>query len=274
MPCILDIVMHTSSAKTADLQIPFFADREAAILQYLPQIRCVALKICAKLPACVDANDLIGDGVLGLLDALEKYDPARGVSFKTYAQYRIRGAILDNLRKQDWTSRSVRQNSRKLMSTRQSIEMLLGRAPTEEELANAMDISLGKLYELMERVSGMKLSSLSERECSDNGDPDQKSYGEDPSNPSDPFANFLQSEIRRLLAAAIDDLPDRERTIISLYYFEDFTTAEIAQSFNLHRSRISQIHSRAITKLRARLAALAGPNYYEGHTGHGDSHYY
>jgi RNA polymerase sigma factor for flagellar operon FliA len=262
----MDIFMRTSSAKTAALQITSIADREGVILKHLPQIRCVARKICAKLPTFIDANDLIGDGVLGLLDAVEKYDPGRGVSFKTYAQYRIRGAMLDNLRNQDWTPRSVRQKSRKLVSTRQSIEMLLGRAPTEEEMANAMDISLGKLHELMEKVSGMKMRSLSEPKFSDHGAPDQMPSKEDPSNLSDPFSNLFQSEIRCLLAAAIDYLPDRERTIISLYYYEDLTMAEIGQCLNLNGSRISQIHSRAMMMLRTRLGALSGPDNCEQHT--------
>jgi RNA polymerase sigma factor for flagellar operon FliA len=265
--------MQTSLAMTAALPIPSIADRETVILEHLPQIRCVALKICARLPTCIDANDLIGYGVLGLLDAVEKYDPARGVSFRTYAQYRIRGAMLDSLRNQDWTSRSVRQNSKKLMSTRQSIEMTLGRVPTEEEVANAMDISLEKLHELLEKVSGMKMISLSARELSDNENPNQTARSEDSSNPSDPFANLLQSEIRCLLAAAIDDLPDRERTIISLYYYEDFTMAEIAKSLNLNGSRISQIHSRAMIKLRARLTVVAGQNNCEGHTEHANTNY-
>jgi RNA polymerase sigma factor FliA len=272
MLCIMDVFMKTPSVKSAALQTPSMADREGVILKHLPQIRCMALKICAKLPTCIDANDLIGDGVLGLLDAVEKYDPARGVSFKTYAQYRIRGAILDNLRSQDWTSRSLRQKSRKLMSTRQSIEMLLGRAPTEEEVANAMDISLEKLYELMEKISGMKISSLSEPAFYDNGGPDQMTLMEDQSNLSDPFSNLFQSEIRRHLASAIDNLPDRERTIISLYYYEDFTMAEIGQCLNLNRSRISQIHSRAMMKLRTGLCGLAGPNCKE-HTESGYANY-
>jgi RNA polymerase sigma factor FliA len=273
MLCIMDVFMKTSSAKTAALQIPSMEDRDAVILKHLPQIRCVALKICAKLPTCIDANDLIGDGVLGLLDAVEKYNPARGVSFQTYAQYRIRGAILDNLRSQDWTSRSVRQKSRKLISTKQSIEMLLGRAPTEEEVANAMDISLGKLHELMEKVSGMKISSLSEPAFSDNSVPDQMPSRKDQSNISDPFSNLLQSEIRCHLASAIDDLPDRERTIISLYYYEDFTMAEIGQCLNLNGSRISQIHSRAMMRLRTRLCALAEPNNCKEHTESGYANY-
>jgi RNA polymerase sigma factor FliA len=270
---IMDMFMQTSSAKTAALQTPSIADREAVILEHLPQIRCVALKICAKLPACIDANDLIGDGVLGLLDAVEKYDPTRDVSFKTYAQYRIRGAILDSLRSQDWISRSARHKSRKLISTRQSIEMLLGRAPTDEEVADAMDISLGKLHELMEKVSGMKMRSLSEPAFSDDRVPDAMPSKADPSNLSDPFSSLLQSEIRRHLASAIDDLPDRERAIISLYYYEDFTMAEIGQCLNLNGSRISQIHSRAMMKLRTRLCALARPSNCEEHTESGYADY-
>jgi RNA polymerase sigma factor FliA len=270
---IIGVFMKASEAKTASLQFPYMTDRDNIILKHLSQIRCVAHKICAKLPACIDANDLIGDGVLGLLDAVDKYDPARGVSFKTYAQYRIRGAILDSLRSQDWMSRSVRQKSRKLMSTRQSIELLLGRAPTDEEVADAMDISLGKLHELMEKVSGTKLDSLSEPAFSDNGIADPKSTKADSSNLADPFSHLLQSEIRYYLASAIDDLPDRERTIISLYYYEDFTMAEIGHCLNLNRSRISQIHSRAMMKLRTSLRTLGGPNNCEEHTESGHANY-
>jgi RNA polymerase sigma factor FliA len=250
--------MQTASARAATLQDPPFADRETLILKHLPQIKIVALKLCARLHASVDANDLISDGVLGLLDAADKFNPALGVSFRTYAQYRIRGAILDNLRNQDWTPRSMRQKSRKLASTRQSMEMTLGRAPTEEELARAMDLSLEKLYELVEKISGMRMQSLSDQALSEGGGCDRIAPRENASNAEDPFTNLFQSEIRYLLAAAIASLPDRERTVISLHYYEDLTMAGIAESFKLDPSRISQLHSRAIMMLRSKLLASAG----------------
>jgi RNA polymerase sigma factor for flagellar operon FliA len=254
---IRDVHMQTSIASALPLQVPSFLDRDAVIFEHLPQIKCVAVKICSKLPASVDANDLIGDGVLGLLDAVEKFDPARGVSFKTYAQYRIRGAILDSLRNQDWTSRSMRRKSRRLESTRQSTERLLGRAPTQEELARAMNLQLGKLHELMNKINGMKMSSLSDPFFEESGLHDPVAGIEDSSSPENPFTYLLQSEIRSLFVAAIDDLPDRERTIISLYYYDDFTMAEIAKILHLNPSRISQIHTRAMTILRSKLVALA-----------------
>ncbi len=257
MLCLRDVHMQTSTASALALQVPSFVDRDAIILEHLPQVRCIANKICATLPASVDANDLIGDGVLGLLDAVEKFDPARGVSFKTYAQYRIRGAILDNLRNQDWTPRSMRLKSRMLSSTKQTMEMLLGRAPTQEEMAHAMNLPLAKLHELMEKINTMKMDSLSDPLLAESGARDQVVGREDSSSLKDPFTNLLQSEIRSLFVAAIESLPDRERTIISLYYYDEFTMADIAQLLHLNPSRISQIHIRAMTKLRSKLMALA-----------------
>jgi RNA polymerase sigma factor for flagellar operon FliA len=248
--------MQSSSVRATAVQISPGADRETVILEHMPQIKRVAHRICAKLPSYIDADDLISDGVLGLLDSVDKFDPSRGVSFKTYAEYRIRGAILDNLRNQDWVSRSMRTKSRQFASTQQTMEMLNGRKPTNEEMADAMHISIEKLHELIKDIGAMKMDSLSDPVLSEGETGNQAPLIEGRTNPADQFTNLLKSEVRDLLAAAIDELSDREKTIILLYYYEDRTMVEIGETLAINGSRVSQIHSQAMFKLRTKLIAL------------------
>ncbi len=229
-------------------------DRDALIEATLPQVKFIADRLAARLPPSVDRDDLYGAGVLGLLDAVEKFDPARGVLFKTYAEMRVRGAMLDSLRMLDWAPRSMRRRAREVEAAFQRIQQERGRAATEEEVAAALGISVHEFQSLMSELRGLSITSL-------DGDENDES-GPSPRMVSDalahtPAALFERVESRAKLAEAIDALPERERQVVSLYYVEELTMREIGLVIGVTESRVSQIHTQAVLRLRASLAHLS-----------------
>jgi RNA polymerase sigma factor for flagellar operon FliA len=224
----------------------------------------VAGRISVNLPPNVELNDLINDGILGLIDAIEKYDDARGVKFETYAITRINGAILDALRSLDWVPRAVRQRARELERAYQELEATLGRVPTEEELAGKLGISIKELDTLMQRVRGTAVLSLEEFL------PNEKGYEiplvdtlKDADN--DVTSAVEAREVRSALVTAVEELPPQERTVISLYYFDGLTLKEIKSALNVSESRVSQIHAQAVIHLRQKLRELRSDlGYREG----------
>jgi RNA polymerase sigma factor for flagellar operon FliA len=219
-------------------------DRDRLVQETLPLVQRVALTIGSRLPHTVEMSDLTQAGVLGLLDAADKFDSAKGVRFATYAELRIRGAILDSLRSLDWVPRSLRRQRRELQSAESRLEARLGREPSDEELALAMELSLAALRAKRERVRRSEIAS---------GTPESfdrvVALTIDPSSP-DPQELLERREIEQLLARAIEKLPARERLVLTLYYHEELTMKEVGGVLGVNESRVSQIHSKAVEKLR------------------------
>lgn len=231
--------------------------RDDLILEHLPQIKYIAHRISAKLPAHVELNDLVSAGVLGLLDAVEKFDPSRGVKFKTYAELRIKGAILDSLRNLDWAPRSLRKRSKDLERAYQELEHRLGRPATEKEVCDELGITLDEFFELVDQIRGLNLGSfheMSSPEDQRNSEPLVK-YIPDVSQ-RDPFFAFHKSEIRNLLAGVIDALPRKERLVVSLYYYDELTMKNIGKVLGVNESRVSQLHTKAMMRLRTKLRKI------------------
>jgi len=237
------------------------SQRETLILEHMPQIKYIAQRISTKLPSHVELNDLIGTGVLGLLDAIEKFDPNRGVKFKTYAELRIKGAILDSLRNLDWAPRSLRKKSKDLEKVYHDLEQRFGRPATDKEICEEMQISLDEFYELVDQIKGLNLGSFQEVAGQDddkNGEPLVKYVPDAPQ--ADPFFMFQKSEVKGILGTAIDTLPKKERLVISLYYFDELTMKEIGKVLGVNESRVSQLHTKAMLRLRSKLRKMNDQN--------------
>ncbi len=222
-------------------------DRDRLVRETLPLVARVAGAIGARLPHSVEICDLTQAGVLGLLDAAAKFDRAKGVRFRTYAELRIRGAILDSLRSLDWVPRSLRRQRRELQRAESRLEAKLGRSPSDEELASEMELSLDDLEAARERVRRVEVASFG-AESFDR----VAAQTVDPLSPN-PHELLERSEIESLLARAIEKLPARERLVLTLYYHEELTMKEVGGILGVNESRVSQIHSKAVSKLRIRL---------------------
>lgn len=232
-------------------------NREEVIKQYSPMIKYVANRIAMRLPPHIEVDDLISVGVLGLIDAITKYDPTRGAKFKTYAEFRVRGAILDELRSMDWVPRSVRQKASNVDSVVQKLQSKLGRPPEDEEVAGEMGISLDQFFDTLNETKSMPVLSLE-------GLGIAKETGEQQSlldclagkGDTDPQTQIRLNELKEIIAQAIDTLPEQARLMISLYYYEELTMKEIGAVLDVTESRVSQIHSKAVFKLCTELKAL------------------
>jgi RNA polymerase sigma factor for flagellar operon FliA len=230
--------------------------REQLLLEHLPSVRFIARRIHQGLPQHVELEDLISAGTIGLIDAFNKFDAAKNVKFKSYAQFRIRGAILDSLRELDWGPRELRRKGRAVDETVRSLTMHLGRAPSESEVAEHMELSLAEYQQLVGDIKSLEIGTLHAERNEDAGD-EEMEYLAAPAEES-PLAVCLKGERRSKLADAIDELPDRERTVLSLYYVEELTMKEIGEVLGVVESRVSQIHSAAISHLRSVLGPQQG----------------
>ncbi len=222
------------------------------ILTYLPLVRTVARRLHRSFPQHVELDDLISAGTLGLLDAAAKYQPGRDASFKGYAQVRIRGAILDSLRELDWGTRDLRRRGREIQKAIASCERRLGRAPEESEIAAELNISLSALRDSLGDLNQLEVGSL-HVECGAESEEQAISFVADPSEPGALF-HCMRGELRHSLAAAIEELPERERLVITLSYHEELTLKEIGFVLGVVESRVSQLRSSAVLRLRAALA--------------------
>lgn len=229
--------------------------REEIVHKYLPLVKYVAGKISVNLPSHVEINDLINEGILGLIDAISKYDDSRGVKFETYATTRISGAILDALRAMDWVPRAVRQKARELERVFATLENEIGRVPEDEEIAKAMGLKLKEYHTLLLKVRGTSILSLEEFLPNEKGH-DVSLLDTLKDNGPDPTHQVESAEIKSALAQAVESLPQQERTVISLYYFEGLTLKDIKSVLNVSESRVSQIHAQAVIRLRSKLKAL------------------
>jgi RNA polymerase sigma factor for flagellar operon FliA len=226
-------------------------ERERLILEHLPQVRLIARRIHERLPESVNLEDLISTGTIGLIAAIDRFDPGHNVKLKTYAEYKIRGAILDSLRGLDWAPRQQRRRTKQIEAAIASAEQRLHRAPTEEEIALELKLTLDEYHEWLVDIRGVNLGSLETSAPDDDSRNLLKYISDDEENW--PSRLLERSELRRVLAEAIEKMPRTERIVISLYYHEELTLREIAKVINLHESRISQLKSQAILRLRSYL---------------------
>ncbi len=212
-------------------------------------------RIAVRLPSHIEAEDLHSVGVIGLIDAAKKFDPKRGNKFSTYAAFRIKGEILDQLRSMDWVSRSTRRKSHKLERAYAEVEQILGRAAHGEEVANFLDIAVDEFYALESQAEAVGVVSL-DGTRGHSGDRETGTLGEIVEDPKseNPFAALHQSQSAGIVSAAVKALPDRERMVVSLYYYEDLNMKEIGGILGVSESRVCQIHTKAATTLRAKLS--------------------
>ena len=232
-------------------------NREEVIKRYSPMIKYVANRIAMRLPPHIDVDDLISVGVLGLMDAISKYDSTRGAKFKTYAEFRVRGAILDELRSLDWVPRSIRQKASQVDKVVQELQAKLSRSPEDEEVAKEMGLNLDQFHDTLNETKSMPVFSLEDLGLA-------KDSGEQQSlldclagkADADPQTQIRLVELKEIIAKAIDGLPEKERLMVSLYYYEELTMKEIGAVLEITESRVSQIHSKAVYRLRTKLKAI------------------
>jgi RNA polymerase sigma factor for flagellar operon FliA len=231
-------------------------EQERVLLEHLPIVRFLARRIHERLPQHVDIEDLVSAGVVGLMDAFAKFDPAKKVQFRSYAQFRIRGAILDSLRTLDWSPRELRRKGRAVEEAIRVITARLGRAPGENEIAAEMSMSLDEYQQLLGDLKGLEIGTL-HVEHNENSGEEELAYV--PGKPEDdPLFHCLRGELEERLTDAIAHLPDRERLVMTLYYYEEMTMREIGLALGVVESRVSQVHASAVVHLRAALRDLAG----------------
>lgn len=224
-------------------------ERENLITSHLSKVKYIADRMAAKLPPSVEWDDLYGAGVVGLIDAVERFDASRGIAFTTFAEMRVRGAILDNLRSLDWASRNTRKRSREIQAAYAHVEQEKGACASEEEIAGYMKISLTELREILQDLRGLSVLDLDERD----EETGLSAIDTVKDSAADAFEQLEEKQTRRNLAKAIDKLPERERQVVALYYLEELNMKEIGEVLGVSESRVSQLRTQAIVRLRANL---------------------
>ena len=246
-----------ASAGYATGAVELNGDQERVLLEHLPIVRFLARRIHERLPHHVDIEDLVSAGVVGLMDAFQKFDPAKKVQFRSYAQFRIRGAILDSLRTLDWSPRELRRKGRAVEEAVRALTGRLGRAPGQAEVAAEMGLDLEEYQQLLGDLKGLEIGTLHAEHNEDSGE-EELAYV--PGNPEeDPLFRCLRGEMEERLAEAVTRLPERERLVMTLYYYEEMTMREIGLALGVVESRVSQVHASAVVHLRAALKDLTGP---------------
>ena len=236
-------------------------EQEQVLLEHLPMVRFLARRIHERLPQHVDIEDLVSAGVVGLMDAFSKFNPAKRVQFRSYAQFRIRGASQDSLRTLDWSPRELRRKGRAVESAIQVLTARLGHAPNEAEVAAEMGQELEEYQQLLGDLKGLEIGTLHIERNEGSGE-EELAYV--PGRPEeDPLFCCLRKELEERLAESIQNLPDRERLVMSLYYYEEMTMREIGLALGVVESRVSQVHASAVAHLRAALRDLAARGVFE-----------
>jgi RNA polymerase sigma factor FliA len=236
------------------------------LLEHLPIVRFLARRIHERLPQHVDVEDLVSAGVVGLMDAFTKFDPDKKVQFRSYAQFRIRGAILDSLRNLDWSPRELRRKGRAVEEAMRSVTARLGRPAGEVEVATEMGLGLQEYQQLLGELKGLEIGTLHVERNEDSGE-EELAYV--PGRPEeDPLFCCLRGELEEKLSEAIAHLPERERLVMTLYYYEELTMREIGLALGVVESRVSQVHASAVVHLRAALKDLATAGTFEQRKAH------
>ena len=236
-------------------------EQERLLLEHLPIVRFLARRIHERLPQHVDVEDLVSAGVVGLMDAFTKFDPGKKVQFRSYAQFRIRGAILDSLRTLDWSPRELRRKGRAMEEAIRSVTARLGRPPSEVEVAAEMGLGLQEYQQLLGELKGLEIGTLHVERNEDSGE-EELAYV--PARlDEDPLFRCLRGELEEKLSEAIASLPDRERLVMTLYYYEELTMREIGLALGVVESRVSQVHASAVVHLRAALKDLSAAGTFE-----------
>lgn len=229
--------------------------REERIVSNLGLVKFQALRLYARVPSSVDLNDLMSYGVMGLMDAVDKFDEKRGVKFKTYAELRIRGSILDGLRELDWVPRSLRKRQRELEAAFHKLENTLGRSAKDEEVAAELELEMDDYYVLLNKLKGVTLGAM---DSSDPESEDSPLYYLADKDDNLPSVTVEKKQVKELLVKAIDQLPDKEKLVLSLYYFEGLTMKEVGKVLEITESRVSQLHSKAVLRLRGKIGNCFG----------------
>lgn len=239
-------------------------DKDQLVARYAPLVKRIAYHLMAKLPASVQVEDIIQNGMLGLLDAIGRYEEGLGAQFETYAVQRIRGAMLDGLRENDWLPRSLRREMRRIETAIHNLEQQHGRQPTERELAETLGMTLAEYQKMLQEARGYQLVYFE-----DFGDEDEDDYLERHivGASGDPLDLLEDASMRKVLIKAIEDLPDREKMVMGLYYEEDLNLREIGEVLGVSESRVCQLHSQAIARLRSRIASGREPSIQAGGSG-------
>jgi RNA polymerase sigma factor for flagellar operon FliA len=251
----MEALLREAKERSSEVPPPL---KEQIVLEHTALIRYIVNRIAVRLPSHIDLDDLHNTGVIGLMDAIDKYDPDKNCKFKTYAEFRIKGAILDQLRSLDWVPRSVRQKSRRLERAYGEVEQRLGRTATEDEVADSLGIQIDKFHELLNQVRGISLVNLEEIRGT-NSDGDRTGTFSDiveDVNSENPFASLKLAESKQVIADTIGTLPEKERLVISLYYYEDLNMKEIGAILGITESRVCQIHTKSVLRLRAKLKGM------------------
>lgn len=229
-------------------------EKDSLIIEYAPVVKMIAHKIASRLPPSILLDDLISAGVLGLMDALEKWDPNRETKLKTYAEFRIRGAILDELRAQDWVPRSIRDKAKLVERTIKKLEVKLDRMPSDEEIAGELQMPLEEFHDILLEIRPVSVLSIDEAALNDS---EKKSLLNllEATKINSPLFQLNFKTVKKTMAEAIEELPEKMRFILSLYYYEDLNFREIAEIMSVTESRVSQLHAAAVLRLRARVSA-------------------
>jgi RNA polymerase sigma factor for flagellar operon FliA len=234
-------------------------DKDSLLTEHMPLVKRLAHHMKAKLPPSVEVDDLVQAGMIGLLDAINRYEETHGAQFETYAVMRIRGAMLDELRSSDWMPRSMRQDMRKIETAMATLQQRLGRPPSESEVAKSLKLSLADYQEMLSEGGGHQLVYYEDFHDEDGNDSFLDRYAHD--DESDPLRSLLDTDFRQAVIDAIDALPPREKMLMGLYYEEELNLKEIGAVMGVSESRVSQLHTQAVARLRASLRenAWTGP---------------
>jgi len=229
--------------------------KDKLIMEYAPLIKFIAQKIAVRLPANIELDDLISSGVIGLMDAIDKYDPTRDNKFKTYAEFRIRGSILDELRAQDWVPRSVRDKAKMIDRAFIELEAELKRSASDEEVADRLGVTMDEFHDLLNQVKPVSVLSIDDSATFSNVDKKSILNILEGTKLNNPFNQLNMKTVKDIVAGAIEELPERQRLVLSLYYYEDLNLKEIGKVLRVTESRVSQLHAQAISRLRAKLTS-------------------
>lgn len=230
--------------------------KDEIIIEYAPLIKYIAQKIASRLPSNIELDDLISCGVIGLMDAIEKFDPSRDNKFKTYAEFRVRGAILDELRAQDWVPRSIREKAKMIERSYAKLESELGRPATDDEMCKELNVTQDEFHDLLNKAKSVSLLNIDDSATFNRGDKKLIAGLMEDSRAANPFTAVSYKNSREKIKEGIQGLPEKQRLVLSLYYYEDLNLKEIGQVLDVTESRVSQLHTQAIMKLKTKLKSV------------------